>query len=170
VLLVISFDLPYWLTRHRHSAHMLKFERCKALLRESSSCSPSTSVESSAASNLSAMSFSARITVDGQIGSGLSKCPFFAMAEGQLQPSSKLAHPLHPQPSLALSPSHPVVSTSFSPILSSAVPLSLDLLVLSELASSCGLGLALSLLMMWIIAVHHGGGGGMHILHTVLHG
>ena len=51
------------------------------------------------------------------------------------------------------------------------MPLSLDLLVLSELVSSCGLGLALSLLMMWIIAVHHGGGGGgMHILHAVLHG
>ena len=48
------------------------------------------------------------------------------------------------------------------------MPLSLDLLVLSELVSSCGLGLALSLLMMWIIAVHHG--SGMHILHAVLHG
>lgn len=118
---------------------------------------------------MSGGSFGARVAVDSQLGSGLSKCPFFAMAEGQLQPSSKLAHPSHPQPSLALSPSHPVVSTSFS--LSSAMPLSLDLLVLSELVSSCGLGLALSLLMMWMIAVHHGGGGGgMHILHTVLHG
>jgi hypothetical protein len=114
------------------------------------------------------MNFGARIAVDSQLGSGLSKCPFFAMAEGPLQPSSQLAHPSRLQPSLVLPPSHPVVSTSFS--LSSAVPLSLDLLVLSELVSSCGLGLALSLLMMWIIAVHHGGGSGMHILHAVLHG
>ena len=79
--------------------------------------------------------------VDGELGLGfrsasVSKCPFFAMAEGQLQPSSKLAHPSYPQPFLALSPSHPVVSTTLS--LSRAMPLSLDLLVLSELVSSCG--------------------------------
>ena len=60
--------------------------------------------------------------------------------------------PSHLQPSLVLLPSHPAVPMTLNLILSRAMPLSLDLLVLSELVSSCGLGLALSLLMMWIIA------------------